>query len=130
MVNPIQQLSLHHQAGTSKVHAGTTRLGETGRRARRRGQGHKRFGMSRIRISVGAVAGNVFGRAVREFEILERPAENLEGCFGLIVRHLVAGLVHSEEREVADLSDLAVLLVVDHEWLVPGRSELGRVRVV
>lgn len=77
-----------------------------------------------------AVVGDVLGCPVREFEVLERPTEHLEGCDGLVEGHLVTGLVHSEEGEVAELSHFAVFLVVDHEWLVAGCSEFGRVSEV
>ncbi len=83
-----------------------------------------------IRSSVSAVVGNVLGCTVRQFEVIERPAEHLERCDRLVVGHLVAGLVHSEEGEVAELSHFAVLLAVDHERLVAGCSKLGRVAEV
>lgn len=86
--------------------------------------------MCRIRRPVRAVAGDVLGHAVRKLEVVERPAEHLEGCEGLVVGHLVTGLVHSEEREVAELAHFAVLLAVDHEWLVARSAELGGVSVI
>lgn len=119
-----------HQAAISKVHPRTTRLGETRRRARRRRQRHKRLRVSGIRGPVRAVVGDILGRAVRQFEVLQRATEHLERCGGLVVGHLVAGLVHAEEGEVAELSHFAVLLLVHHEGLIPGGSELGGVGVV
>lgn len=68
--------------------------------------------------------------AIRHREALYHASEQFQCCFGLVIRHLMSGFIHTCETEITVLSRFSVLDIVDYEWRIPCRSELFRVRVV
>lgn len=80
--------------------------------------------------AVRAEIGADFLGARGGVEAVDGAVEQLQRRDRLVVGHLVAGLVHAREREVAVLARLAVLDAVNDHRRVAGRVELCGVGVV
>lgn len=96
-----------------------TRTGGT-----RRWQRHKAISMRRFRVTFRAVVICDGFAAISKNEVTQRPPEELERGLGLVVRDLVTSFVDPRGAETSVFADLAVLLAVDDERLVPSRAEL------
>lgn len=96
----------------------------------RTGQRHKTLRMRGISWALGAVITSDSLAPIGHDQITQSPPESLERSLGLVVRHLVPGIVHAQKGKLAVLAHFAVLLAVNDEGGVAGRRKSFHVGVV